>query len=81
MQNKSTVAALLSSAGLVLAILAVAGNASATMVTSLADSGAGTLREAIANHSNGETITFDPTLYSGGSQSISLIPYCRLPPY
>ena len=44
------------------------------VVTSTADSGPGTLREALQNAVNGDTITFDPTIFpSGNPVTITLI--------
>ena len=37
------------------------------IVTSTADSGPGTLRQALANARSGDTITFDPTVFPPGA--------------
>lgn len=53
------------------ALTAFASAASAAVVTTNADSGTGSLRDAIANASAGDTITFDPAGLAGG-QTITL---------
>src|SRR5690606_22288414 len=42
------------------------------VVTSLSDTGAGSLRDKIANSSHGDTITFSPALLASGSATINL---------
>lgn len=43
-----------------------------TVVTSAANGGSGTLRNAVINSSAGDTITFSPTLLANGSDTITL---------
>ena len=47
------------------------GNAQ-TVVTSTANGGIGTLRDAVINSNAGDTITFSPTLLANGSDTITL---------
>ena len=42
------------------------------IVTSINDSGTGSLREVIGNASSGDTIRFDPSLIASGSDTIKL---------
>lgn len=49
--------------GIGLALLAVCSQAATLVVTSNSDSGAGTLRQAIADAASGDTITFDAALH------------------
>ncbi len=58
----------------ILSILAFGWNASsaAIVVTNTNNSGAGSLRQAVINSSDGDTIRFDPTLIAAGSDTILL---------